>query len=481
MEQQENRIALTSNVNVYTNTPCMGRPPKPEGERRSKVFPLRLTPGEMAELEAASRRLGETVADVFPQRCEALCRERQRRVQTKGEESVTRRSYQQGYVSEPRKTRRGVAFVIRYRMRTAEGTWSQKAETLYDLSGKKAARAILDDRIRESENKPPEATEFTVQGFVEVYWRPYLDRKQIKPSTKRSYESVLKLHILPKIGNLRLADVSPLHIEHLVSKLLDGGSSAKTTRNVVGLLQSIFSLAVDNDLVPRSPVREKHKPQVNRREKPVWSPEQLKLIVQGVPDQHRGLFYCAMLTGARLGELLGLKWKNVNFDKQSLEIRQALWEGELVAPKTEGSVRTILFGPALLMALRLQKQNSKHIEAEDFVFCKPDGTPLNPDVLRRDVLYPVLDRLGISRSSRAAGFHTFRHSAASIVNQQTGNLKLVQRLLGHSNLGTTADVYTHTSTEAEREAALALEQAIYGDLFSNVLKTENKNNNATVN
>jgi len=187
-----------------------------------------------------------------------------------------------------------------------------------------------------------------------------------------------------------------------------------------------------------------------------------------------------MLTGARLGEILGLQRNNVSLDKQYLEIRQALWEGELLAPKTEGSVRTILFGPALLMAVSLQKQNSKHIEAEDFVFCKPDGAPLNPDVLRRDVLYPVLDQLGISHSSRSSGFHTFRHSAASIVNQQTGNLKLVQRLLGHSNLSTTADVYTHTST-AEREAALALEQAIYGDLFSNVLKTENKNNNATVN
>lgn len=188
-----------------------------------------------------------------------------------------------------------------------------------------------------------------------------------------------------------------------------------------------------------------------------------------------------MLTGARLGEILGLQWKNVAFDKQSLEIRQALWEGELLSPKTEGSVRTIFFGPALLDALTNQKKHSKHIEAEDFVFCKPDGKPLNPDVLRRDVLYPVLDRLGISRASRSSGFHTFRHSAASIVNQQTGNLKLVQRLLGHSNLGTTADVYTHTSNEAERGAALALEQAIYGDLFSVVLKTENKNKNAAVN
>lgn len=95
--------------------------------------------------------------------------------------------------------------------------------------------------------------------------------------------------------------------------------------------------------------------------------------------------------------------------------------------------------------------------------------------------YPVLDGLGISRASRSSGFHTFRHSAASIVNQQTGNLKLVQRLLGHSNLSTKADVYTHTSNEAEREAALALEQAIDGDLFSVVLKIENKNNNTAVN
>jgi integrase len=65
------------------------------------------------------------------------------------------------------------------------------------------------------------------------------------------------------------------------------------------------------------------------------------------------------------------------------------------------------------------------------------------------VLYPTLDRLGIARNSRAAGFHTFRHSAATIVNQKTGNLKLVQKLLGHSNLSTTADVYTHTSADAD--------------------------------
>jgi integrase len=152
-----------------------------------------------------------------------------------------------------------------------------------------------------------------------------------------------------------------------------------------------------------------------------------------------------------------------------------------VTPKTEGSVRTIFFGPALFATLNRQKGISCHQMEHDFVFSKPNGMPFNPDVLQRDVLYPALDRLGIPRTCRASGFHTFRHSAATIINQQTGNLKLVQRLLGHSNLSTTADVYTHTFTEAEREAALALEKAIYGDLFSNVLKIENNKNSAIPN
>jgi integrase len=276
---------------------------------------------------------------------------------------------------------------------------------------------------------------------------------------------------------MRIADVAPLHIEKLLQSRLEGRSSPKTVRDLVGLLQSIFSLAVDNDLIPRSPVRNRHKPRVTRCEKPVWNPEQLKLIVDSVPQEHRSLFQCAMLTGARLGELLGLQWRHIDLEAQTLEIRQALWEGELVAPKTEGSVRLIYFGPSLLSALVAQKQNSNHNGAEDFVFCKDDGTPLNPDVLRRDVLYPTLDRIGIARTRRAAGFHTFRHSAATIVNQKTGNLKLVQKLLGHSNLSTTADVYTHTSADADRRAALALEQAIFGDLFQVVPRfgTWNKN------
>ena len=122
-----------------------------------------------------------------------------------------------------------------------------------------------------------------------------------------------------------------------------------------------------------------------------------------------------------------------------------------------------------------------HRGPDDFVFCKKDGSALDPDVLRKDALYPILDRLGIPRKKGASGFHTFRHSAASIVNEQTGNLKLAQKFLGHSTIKMTADIYTHTSAEAERDAAIALERAIYGDLFPVVPNIENRNNFAALN
>ena len=127
------------------------------------------------------------------------------------------------------------------------------------------------------------------------------------------------------------------------------------------------------------------------------------------------------------------------------------------------------------------RKNSLHTGPDDFIFCKPDGSPLNADVLRRDVLYPALDRLRIPRTKGASGFHAFRHTAGSIVEERTGRLKLAQKLLRHSNLSTTADTYTHPSRESEREASVALERAYFGDnLFPTCSQLGTGNSKAVV-
>ena len=122
-----------------------------------------------------------------------------------------------------------------------------------------------------------------------------------------------------------------------------------------------------------------------------------------------------------------------------------------------------------------------HRGPDDFVFCKKDGSALDPAVLRKDALYPILDRLRIPRKKGASGFQTFRQSAAGIVNDPTGNLKLAQMFLGHSTIKLTADISTHTSAEAELDATIALERAIYGDLFPVVPNIDNRNNFAAPN
>jgi len=389
---------------------------------------------------------------------------------------VTRQSYQQGYVSRPIPTRTGTVFKIRYRVRSVDGKWNQKAETLYGLCGKKAARAVLEERIREASSPKPEGSDLSLRAFVDAWWKPYLQRKGVKPSTRRNYDSALELHILTVFGDLHIVEIVPLHVERFSQTKLESGLSAKTVRNLLLVLQGILSLAVDNDLIARSPIRNRHKPTVDRHEKPIWSPAQLLNILSSAPTGLRAFFDCVALTGTRLGEVLGLKWKHVDLEGRILRIEQSLWRGQLVSPKTAASTRDILLGSALGETLRIHRENSSFLGPDDFVFCKKDGSPLDPDVLRKDALYPILDRLGIPRKKGASGFHTFRHSAASIVNDQTGNLKLAQKFLGHSTIKMTADIYTHTSAEAEREAALALERAIYGDLFPVVPNIENRNN-----
>jgi Phage integrase, N-terminal SAM-like domain len=113
----------------------------------------------------------------------------------------TRHTFQRGYVSEGFKTRRGIAYRIRYRVPTADEKWKHKSEVLYDLSGRKAARDVLKNRLQEALKRIPEAAELTVQDFVEAYWKPYLERRNVKPSTRKGYASVLNTHILPVLGD----------------------------------------------------------------------------------------------------------------------------------------------------------------------------------------------------------------------------------------------------------------------------------------
>lgn len=168
-------------------------------------------------------------------------------------------------------------------------------------------------------------------------------------------------------------------------------------------------------------------------------------------------------------------------EDRTIKVENSLWNGQIVRPKTEASIRTLHMGPVLMNVLCEHRSSSSWCAPRDLVFCKSDGESWHPDVLRRDVLYPVLDRLQFPRPARSSGFHRFRHSAGSFVNAETGNLKLAQKLLGHSRYETTANIYTHPNEDQEREAAMAVEPAIFGESLRNVRENTNNKGSERIN
>jgi integrase len=310
----------------------------------------------------------------------------------------------------------------------------------------------------------------TVLAFVDRYWHPYQERQANRPSTLRSYESILKNVVAPLAGRT-LNQVSSVEIEHVVQKRTRQ-ASPKTVQNEVRLLHSIFHLALEYGLVERNPVRRRHQPRVLSKEKPIWTPAQIQAIIAAFPAEHRPLITTAACTGLRVSELLALTRDDIDLKRQTIRVCKSLDGKHLVRPKTESSNRLLPVGPQLMKVLAQHLERTRPSPEGNWLFPNRHGRCLNADVLRKDVLYPVVDRLQLPRPPRGAGFHCFRHSLGSLVNAQTGNLKLVQDVLGHSRFETTANVYTHTASAQVRAAAQAVEQAILDSRSSSVPKQE---------
>jgi integrase len=127
--------------------------------------------------------------------------------------------------------------------------------------------------------------------------------------------------------------------------------------------------------------------------------------------------------------------------------------------KTDEEIVKYLAEP-LVGVLQWHREHSSFTSGADFIFCKRDGSPCDPNFVRDSVLYPAMDRAEIVRGSRTHGFHIFRHSAGSIIHKKTGSMKLAQIQLAHADMATTANIYVHTDEEQLKFAAEVLADAI---------------------
>ncbi len=376
----------------------------------------------------------------------------------------TRSSFQRGWV-EKRKRQNGWVWLMRYRIRDASkpSGWRIKAESLRNASGKKEALQLLEKRMREinesnaGNSRAAPLRSPTFSEFATGVWNQYLENRSTKPSTRCSYESMLRNYFLGAFGSIPLHQITPIEVSACFHSIKRKRLAAGYRLNLYALLRTMFEVALEHDLVLTNPVRRKlHRPEVRRVEKPTLSAEEIGRILANIPEPFQALFLCLAVTGLRIGEVLALRWMDLDWKSLEVKISQSLWRGRVVTPKTEGSATSLHLPAPVMGRLLAQFEGSPFRDPDAFIFCKADGSPQSPGYLRKQVLYPAMEVAGIQRFSRTHGFHLFRHSAASIVHGETRDLKLTQELLRHARMSTTANIYIHSKEKGAEQATETL-------------------------
>ena len=238
-------------------------------------------------------------------------------------------------------------------------------------------------------------------------------------------------------------------MERVESKKQPKGLSAKTVRNINQVISSAMDFAIDQKLISTNPTNGCALPKLEHREMKTLPAEQLASFLHEAKESGVfELYYIELATGLRRGELLGLKWEDIDLERGTIQVRRqiARIDGKVVeAPlKTKNSYRSLSIGTDAVEILRNQQKKT----SSEYVFPSPAGGPISPDSVLH-MLHRVLKRAGLPKIR----FHDMRHTFATVALQNGVDIKTVSGMLGHYSAGFTLDTYAHVTTQAQRQAA----------------------------
>jgi integrase len=282
----------------------------------------------------------------------------------------------------------------------------------------------------------------------------------LKPTTAAGYGHAVQT-LAKAFGAVRLQDLTPLMIEGLYSQLLDRGFAPKTVRNIHMVLHRALADAERLGLIARNPARSAHAPSVSRKEQGTWSPEQLSQFL-GITarDPLHGVFVLLATTGMRRGEVVGLRWVDVDLDRGVVSVVHTITtvHGRPVesTTKTAKSRRRVSLDATSVAVLRLHRaaQREQRLQLgpgwadHGLVFCRYDGSPLHPDYVTRR-FRTLVEETGLPRIR----LHDLRHTYATLALQAGVHPKVVSERLGHATVGITLDLYSHVAPSLDQQAA----------------------------
>lgn len=286
----------------------------------------------------------------------------------------------------------------------------------------------------------------------------------VLPSTVEVYAGRLRRHVLPQLANRRLDEIEVDDIVTLISDLRRRGYSGTTVAATLTPLSRLFNHAVRRGLIEGNPVSRldrSERPRVSRQERPVLSPDEIGRLLDAATPRFRTLLATAIFTGLRQGELLGLHWRNVDFENELIHVRTALnRKRQDAAPKTERAVRSVILMAALAQALRQHKTETTFNRPDDYVFTTRTGTPHHAPHIGLRVLKPALEKAGLE----PIRWHDLRHTFASLLIASGANITFISRQLGHASSQITLSCYGHLlDREEQARRTRAMLEASLGD------------------
>ena len=291
----------------------------------------------------------------------------------------------------------------------------------------------------------------TTVSFGAVIQRYLAEEIPERPSTASRYRCWLKNHVEPKWRDYPIEQIKPLLVEDWLKKL---NLAPKSKSHLKNLMRVLFNAAMRWELIPyqhnpMSLVRVKDGSKRQRQPKAL-SVEEFRKLLEHIPEPFRTMCIVAMCLGLRVSEILGLRWRDIDWEGLRLAIQQAYVYGREGDVKTRASQRWMPLDRLLADKLRQHKENSAPFaNPEAWIFANPEtGRPYWPGRIQENWLVPAAQRAGLGR----IGWHSFRHSHSTLLHALGVDLKVQQELLRHADIRTTMNIYTHAVPLALREA-----------------------------
>lgn len=340
--------------------------------------------------------------------------------------------------------KRGGKYVVTFR--DAQGRSRKRSAAT--MAEARALKASLTADVARGEFRLLSRT--TVADYAAEWIETYHGRtsRGFRETTRQEYRRDLEREILPYFGRRKLAEIEPRDVKafaaHLATKR---GFKPGSVRNVIAPLRAMFATAFEEGLIRSNPaanVRLIQTAQAEAAEKAKAMTEaELHAVVDALPEAHRLFFRFLAESGTRIGEAVAVRWSDVDFERGRIRIERRWYRGSYGPPKSRYGVRSIPLSTTLLRDL-WEAQSAVAVHDEDaLIFTNSSGERLDASNLRRRVLTPAATRAGVPW----VGFHTFRHTCATILFRRGHNAKQVQMWLGHHSAAFTLSTYVHFLTE----------------------------------